>query len=103
MSGNFQYIVDPNLRYNGPEFEEYCISEGKYLPATRDRTPCISCPLFNLCQPGFEEQVRLLQEGKNPSLTAGCAFEGDSLSPDNLLKNLNQEQRDFVISKIPNF
>ena len=99
----FQYIVDPSLKYDGPEFEEYCISEGAYLPASRDRTPCITCPLSNLCLPGFEEQVRKLQRGENPSLTAACAFEGDSLSPDILLKNLTQEQRDFVLSKIPGF
>ena len=103
MSGDFKYIVDPNLQYDGPEFEEYCISEGKYLPAKRDRTPCITCPLFSLCQPGFEEQVRRIQQGENPSLTASCAFEGDSLSPDNLFKDLTAEQRDFVLSKIPNF
>ncbi len=99
----FQYNVDPTQIYNGPEFEEYCISEAKYLPASRDRTPCITCPLSKLCIPGFEEQVRRIQQGENPSLTIGCAFEGDSLSPDNLLKDLSQEQRDFVLSKIPNF
>ncbi len=99
----FQYNVDPTKIYEGPDFEEYCISEGKYLPANRDRTPCITCPLFNLCQPGFEEQVRRLQQGENPSLTIGCAFEGDTLAPENLLKDLTDEQRDFVISKIPNF
>src|SRR5579883_145839 len=65
----FMYNIDPSKPYDGPEFEEYCISEGKYLPASRDRTPCMTCPLFSLCQPGFEEQVRRLQNGENPSLT----------------------------------
>lgn len=102
-NGNFNYNVDPRFRYDGPEFEEYCISEGRYLPATRDRTPCMTCPLFNLCQPGFEEQVRRLQQGDNPSLTVGCAFEGDVLSPENLLADLTPEQRAFVFSKIPDF
>ena len=97
------YIVDPNQIYDGPSFEEYCISEAKYLPANRDRTPCTTCPLFDLCQPGFEEQVRRIQQGENPSLTASCAFDGDVLSPLNLLKGLSQVQKDFVISKIPNF
>lgn len=99
----FKYIVDPTQIYNGPDFEEYCISEGKYLPANRDRTPCITCPLSNLCLPGFEEQVRRVQQGEDPSLTLGCAIDGPELSPENLLKDLTQEQRDFVLSKIPNF
>lgn len=103
MSSQFQYNVDPTKVYDGPEFEEYCISEARYLPANRDRTPCMTCPLFNLCQPGFEEQVRRIQQGLDPSLTNGCAFDGDVLSPDNLLKNLTNEQKDFVLSKIPNF
>lgn len=98
---NPPYNVDPTQRYDGPEFEEYCISEGAYLPASRDRTPCMSCPLFSLCQPGFEEQVRLLQIGENPSLTASCAFPDGSLESDNLFSGLTQEQIDFVKSKIP--
>lgn len=97
------YNVDPNLKYEGPEFEEYCISEAKYLPASRDRTPCITCPLFSLCQPGFEEQVRRLQQGENPSLTQGCAFPDGTLDRDNLFKNLSTDQVEFVLSKIPNF
>ncbi|MBX9669803.1 MAG: hypothetical protein K2X93_19420 [Candidatus Obscuribacterales bacterium] len=95
------YNVDPTKLYEGPEFEEYCISEGKYLPASRDRTPCITCPLFTLCQPGFEEQVRRIQEGENPSLTEGCAFPEGSLEPANLFAGLTQEQIDFVKSKVP--
>ncbi len=100
---DFQYNVDANLRYEGPEFEEYCISEGKYLPATRDRTPCLTCPLFNLCQPGFEEQVRRIQQGENASLTQGCAFPDGALNRDSLLSTLSDEQANFVLSKIPNF
>lgn len=98
-----KYNVDANLRYEGPEFEEYCISEGRYLPASRDRTPCITCPLYSLCQPGFEEQVRRIQQGENPSLTQGCAFPDGSLSRDNLFEGLTQEQIEFVLSKIPTF
>lgn len=90
-------------RYAGPEFEEYCISEQKYLPATRDRTPCLSCPLSNLCQAGFDEQVRRLQKGENPSLTEGCAFDPKALTPQALLESLTHEQKAFVISKIPTF
>lgn len=100
---DFQYNVEANLRYDGPEFEEYCISEGKYLPASRDRTPCITCPLFNLCQPGFEEQVRRIQQGENASLTQGCAFPDGVLTRDALLSRLTEDQADFVLSKIPNF
>lgn len=95
--------LSPTVRYEGPDFEEYCISEGRYLPASRDRTPCLTCPLFNLCQAGFEEQVRRLQQGENPSLTAGCAFPDGVLSRDNLLANLTDKQAAFVLSKIPNF
>ena len=98
---SLSYNVDPTKRYDGPEFEEYCISEGKYLPASRDRTPCTTCPLFSLCQPGFEEQVRRIQQGENASLTAGCAFPDASLETDTLFAGLTQEQIDFVRSKIP--
>jgi len=98
-----QYNVDPTKLYDGPEFEEYCISEGRYLPASRDRTPCMTCPLFNLCQPGFEEQVRRIQQGENPSLTSACSFPEGSLSRDNLFDGLTQEQIDFVLEKVPNF
>lgn len=95
------FEVDPTKKYDGPEFEEYCISEGRYLPASRDRTPCIICPLFSLCQPGFEEQVRRIQQGENYSLTEGCAFPDGSLDSENLFSGLTQEQIDFVKSKIP--
>lgn len=102
MSENLLYNVDPNLRYDGPEFEEYCVSVGGYLPASRDRTPCITCPLFGLCQPGFEEQVRRIQQGEHPSLTAACSIESEELSRDKLLEGLTPEQAEFLLSKIPN-
>jgi hypothetical protein len=95
------YNVDPRAAYDGPEFEEYCISEGKYLPAARDRSPCIPCPLNTLCQPGFEEQVRRIAQGKNPSLTEGCSIPPDRLTPEQLLEGLTPEQRAFVIAKVP--
>src|ERR1700730_15524885 len=94
--------VLPTEHYDGPEFEEYCISEGKYLPARRDRTPCISCPLFSLCQAGFEEQVRKIQAGENPSLTEGCAFSERALTREALLNGLTPEQAAFILKKIPN-
>lgn len=96
------YNTNPLEKYNGPEFEEYCIAEAKYLPASRDRTPCTTCPLSNLCIPGFEEQVRKLQRGENPSLTEGCAFPQEALEKENLFKGLTQEQIDFLHKHIPN-
>ncbi|HET9057441.1 MAG TPA: hypothetical protein VFN30_11415 [Chitinophagaceae bacterium] len=96
------YNTDPTKQYNGPEFEEYCISEAKYLPASRDRTPCITCPLNNLCIPGFEEQVRRIQRGENPSLTEGCSFDPDRLTNENLFKDLTEEQIVFLKKHIPN-
>lgn len=99
---DLKFNTNPSAIYNGPEFGEYCISEGKYLPATRDRTGCITCPLNSLCIPGFEEQVRKIQMGENPSLTEGCAFSEESLRPDKLFEGLTQEQVDFVKKHIPN-
>lgn len=96
------YNTNPVKRYKGPEFEEYCIAEANYLPATRDRTTCITCPLNNLCIPGFEEQVRKLQKGENPSLTEGCSVEPDILTPEKLFEGLTQEQIQFVKKHIPN-
>ncbi|MCP9751202.1 hypothetical protein [Ferruginibacter sp. HRS2-29] len=96
------YNTDPTKQYDGPDFEEYCISEAKYLPASRDRAPCISCPLNNLCIPGFEEQVRKLQMGENPSLTESCSFEPDRLLTENLFKGLTVEQIEFLKKHIPN-
>ncbi len=96
------YNTDPLKRYDGPEFEEYCISEGKYLPASRDRTPCLTCPLNSLCIPGFEEQVRKIQHGENPSLTEGCVFSDESLSSEKLFEGLSEEQVNFLKKHIPN-
>lgn len=96
-----RYNVDPRQRYEGPEFEEYCISEGRYLPANRDRSPCMPCPLFTLCQLGFEEQVRRIQAGENPSLTEGCGLSSASLSREALFAGLTPEQQAFVLVKVP--
>lgn len=90
------FKTDPLQLYEGPEFEEYCIAEAKYLPATRDRTPCIECPLNNLCIPGFDEQVRKLQNGENPSLTEECSFDPDRLLPENLFNGLTETQIIFL-------
>jgi hypothetical protein len=97
-----KYNTNPSKKYDGPEFEEYCIAEAKYLLATRDRTPCITCPLNNLCIPGFEEQVRKLQNGQNPSLTEGCNIDPEKLTPENLFDGLTDEQIAFVKQHIPN-
>ncbi|MFR9694764.1 hypothetical protein ACL02V_29065 [Bacillus mobilis] len=102
MPNELKYNIAPTSQYDGPEFEEYCISEASYLPASRDRTPCISCPLSNLCLPGFEEQVRRIQHGENPSLTEGCAFDPEALKPQKLLADLTEEQKAFVLAKVPN-
>jgi hypothetical protein len=91
------FNVDPRLRYDGPEFEEYCIQEKAYLPASRDRTPCITCPLNNLCDAGFKEQVRLITRGENPSLTECKVFPEDALSKQRLLSGLTDKQKAFVI------
>lgn len=96
------YNTSPLARYTGPEFEEYCIAEAKYLPASRDRTPCTTCPLSNLCIPGFDEQVRRLQNGENPSLTEGCSFDPERLIPENLFNGLTIEQIEFLKKHIPN-
>jgi len=98
-----KYNTSPSLRYDGPEFDEYCIAEAKYLPASRDRTPCIACPLNNLCIPGFDEQVRKLQNGSDPSLTEGCVFNSEDLTFEKLVKGLSEEQILFLKKHIPNF
>lgn len=102
MAIELKYNADPAKRYEGPEFEEYCISEARYLPASRDRTPCITCPLSTLCQSGFEEQIRRIQRGDNPSLTEGCVFDPEALKPRTLLTGLTEDQKAFVIAKVPN-
>lgn len=83
-----------------PVFDEYCISEGKYLPSHRDRAPCKACPLYSLCQAGFEEQVRRAQHGIETSLTDGVEFDDRDLCVSQLFKNLTAEQKEFVLSKI---
>lgn len=88
--------TDPGPIYSGPDFDEYCISEGSYLPASRDRTPCITCPLGNLCQAGFDEQVRRVTAGEDPSLTACGRFKEEDLRPENLLAGLTEDQVAFV-------
>ena len=89
--------TDPLERYDGPDFEEYCIREAAYLPASRDRSACQSCPLGNLCQAGFEEQVRKVLAGENPSLTECKQFSEESLRQENLLQGLTEQQRRFVL------
>lgn len=96
------FNLDPRNRYDGPEFDEYCISEGMYLPAGRDRTPCVTCPLGNLCEAGFKEQVHLVTNGENSSLTDCKIFPEDSLSKDGLLEGLTDDQRIFVLHHVFN-
>lgn len=95
--------ADPSKAYTGPEFDEYCISAGAYLPASRDRTPCITCPLGQLCQVGFEEQIRKVAAGENPSLTDCKVFSEESLRPDNLIAGLTGDQIRFVKKHVPGF
>lgn len=89
------------IHYSGPEFDEYCISVGGYLPATRDRSPCSICPLGALCDAGLEEQIRRVARGENPSLTEGCSVVPEQLERDNLFAGLSQIQVEFLIEKIP--
>src|SRR5690349_3799526 len=95
------FNTDPAAKYSGPDFDEFCIREGRYLPASRDRTPCITCPLGNLCQAGFEEQVRKVVAGEDPSLTACATFSEEALQPGNLLAGLTDEQIAFVRKHVP--
>ena|SRR5215207_3619272 len=88
--------------YDGPDFEEFCISEGRYLSARRDRSPCRNCPLCNLCQAGFDEQVKRVGRGENPSLTEGTTFSEAELTREHLVRGLTPEQVAFVHNKIPN-
>ncbi|MFG3422084.1 hypothetical protein [Micromonospora sp. NPDC048063] len=87
--------------YSGPEFQEYCISESAYLSSHRDRSPCRSCALQNLCEAGFEEQKRRALLGINPSLTDDAHFSMEQLTPVKLFEKLTDKQREFVIEKIP--
>jgi hypothetical protein len=95
------FNTDPLQAYDGPDFDEFCISESKYLRAQRDRTRCSTCALSNLCQAGFEHQVALVVEGKDPSLTKDCQLTADELTADRLLDGLSQQQIDFVRMHIP--
>lgn len=85
----------------GPEFEEFCIDEGRYLSSRRDRSPCLPCALHDLCQAGFEEQERRVALGLNPSLTDGTEFPEEALDSESLLKGLSKAQVSFLIEKIP--
>lgn len=96
------FNVDPRKAYDGPAFQEYCISEGKYLPAIRDRAPCIACPLGDLCQAGFEEQVQRVVAGRNPSLTECKVFAPEALTEASLIKGLSDEAVEFVKEKVFN-
>jgi hypothetical protein len=95
------FNVDPLQPYDGPDFEEFCIAEGKYLSARRDRSPCIRCTLSSLCQAGFEEQVRRVSNGHDPSLTKDCTLSADDLTPERLFDGLSPKQIDFVRQHIP--
>lgn len=94
------YNTDPRFPYDGPEFDEYCIREKAYLLASRDRTPCITCPLGNLCDAGFKEQVRLVTSGENPSLTDCKIIPEEDLSREKLLEGLSPDQRRFVLHHV---
>ena len=93
--------VDPAQRYDGPDFEEFCIAEKRYLSAQRDRTPCLSCELSNLCQAGFDEQVQRVLAGKNPSLTDDCTLAAGDLTAERLFDGLNEPQIAFLKRHIP--
>jgi hypothetical protein len=92
--------TDPRFPYDGPAFDEYCIREKAYLPAARDRSPCITCPLGNLCDAGFKEQVRLVANGENPSLTDCKIIPEEDLTRDSLLSGLSPEQQHFVLRHV---
>ncbi|WP_139069952.1 hypothetical protein [Tardiphaga robiniae] len=95
------FNVDPRLLYDGPEFEEFCISVKGYLSARRDRGSCATCALSNLCQAGFEHQVSLVVDGEDPSLTKDCQTAPSELTPENLFSGLTDEQIAFVRVHVP--
>jgi hypothetical protein len=99
MSRNFN--VDPLGFYDGPEFDEFCISEKGYVRASRDRTGCSTCSLANLCQAGFEEQVRRVEAGEDPSLTKGCTLSSSDLTPAKLFSGLREDQVSFIKYHVP--
>jgi hypothetical protein len=95
------FNVDPHHLYDGPDFDEFCISERGYLSARRDRSSCAKCALSKLCQAGFEHQVSLAVQGKDPSLTKNCQFTEHELTAERLLSGLTDEQIDFVRTHVP--
>lgn len=97
-----KYNTNPLRPYDGPEFEEFCISKGKYLSSNRNRFSCSVCPLANLCTAGFEEQVRRVKNGEDPSLTGEHSTMQTELSKENLLRDLTDEQISFIKKHIFN-
>jgi hypothetical protein len=95
------FNVDPRHPYDGPDFDEFCISEGSYLSARRDRNACAKCALSPLCQAGFEHQVSLVVQGKDPSLTKNCQLTENELTAERLLNGLTDEQIKFVKVHVP--
>lgn len=94
------YNTDPRDRYDGPEFDEYCIDKSGYLPACRDRSPCLDCSLNKLCQAGFDEQVKRVIAGVDPSLTKDCELTAQDLTWERLLEGLSPEAAAFVVARI---
>jgi hypothetical protein len=95
------FNVAPHHLYDGPDFDEFCISEKSYLSARRDRSACIKCPLSRLCQAGFEHQVSLVVQGKDASLTKDCQLTENELTAERLLNGLTDEQIKFVKTHVP--
>jgi|GEM_PF-3478427 len=96
-----QFNTDPCWPYDGPEFDEFCIDHGGYLPASRDRRGCTTCPLSTLCQAGFEEQVRLATQGADPNLIKDCTLTADELTAERLFTGMRPDAIEFVKSRIP--
>ncbi|MGJ5091987.1 hypothetical protein ACQR18_07900 [Bradyrhizobium oligotrophicum] len=96
-----RFNVDPRNPYDGPDFDEFCIAEKSYLSARRDRSDCIACALSKLCQAGFEHQVDLAAQGRDPSLTKDCQLTAEDLTAERLFDGLTDEQVDFVKTHIP--
>lgn len=96
-----RYNVDPRFPYDGPDFDEFCISEKGYLKASRNRISCLSCALSKLCQAGFEKQVSLVNEGLDPSLTKNCEYNSSDLTAERLLSGLSADEIEFVKIHIP--